>query len=417
MKYWQWDIKFPLHVMAITVILALLCIGSPCYAQKFSFKGNMKRERVNFALIKNLIVIPLYINSKGPYNFLLDTGVGAIIITDPKLLDTLNLTDLRTIKVMGLGEGQEIEALLTNQIVVRLKSAEGTKITTAILKNDVFNLSNYLGVKIYGIIGYPFFNSFKVRINYLNKQMTYALPDQPLRNKGEKVAIEISNNRPYLFADLETSTKEKIKAKLIIDCGASHSLLMYGLNGQPFPLPKETIPANLGIGLSGLISGSVGRMPKLSFGKFSFNNVLSGFPVFESLGSKFGYTNQDGNLGAEVLRRFTVVYDYQNKSMYLQQNRAYRSPFEHDMSGIEIFSDAENQGRVFISRIEKDSPAEKAGFLVDDEILGINFKLIEGYTLEEIAKLFKAYDGSTVLVEVARGGKSIIKLFRLKKRI
>ncbi len=417
MKYWQQAIKLPILLIVVGLILFQTLVAKPSFAQKFVFDGKQKQEGMDFKFVKNLIIIPIYINQKGPFNFILDTGVGSMVVTDPTLLDTLNLKDLRTTKIYGLGQGQEIEAFLSNDIDVRIKGASIAKISTAFLKEDIFDLSNYLGQKIYGLIGYHFFNSFVVKINYISNRLSYALPSTSVRKKGEKFPITIENNRPYIFADIEPSSKQNVKVKLIIDCGASHALSMDALDGKAWPLPKDTISANLGVGLSGVISGSMGRVPQLTLGKYTFKNVLSGFPEFEALASKIGYNQQNGNLGAEVLKRFNVTFDYQNKVMYLRPNTEYKTPFDHDMSGIEVYGDPKSKKHIFIGRIEKGSPAEKAGFMVDDEIMSIDLKLIEDYSLEEVGKLFKSQDGRTIFIEIVRNKQNKIFLLKLKRRI
>ncbi len=409
--------KFTSYCVLVALILSQIELVEHCFAQKFTFDGRKKREGMDFMFIKNLIVIPLYINSKGPFNFILDTGVGSLIITDPTLVDSLKLSDLKTTKLYGMGEGQEIEAFRSNEINIRINGTHIERIPTAILKTDIFNLSNYLGVNIHGLIGYHFFDSFVVKINYISKRLSYSLPEARIRKKGEKFQLVIERNRPYIFADVETSQQQYVKVKLIVDCGASHALSMDALDGRAFPLPKDTISANLGVGLSGVISGSMGRIPKLTLGKFVFKNILSGFPAFESLASKIGYNQQNGNLGAEFLKRFQVIFDYQNSALYLKPNQEYSRPFEHDMSGIEVYGDPKNKSRVFIGRIEPNSPAEKAGFMAHDQIMSINLKLIEHYTLEEVGKLLKFHDGSTILIEIVRDKQNIIKLLKLKRRI
>ena len=415
MKYWQ-RAKTPLFCYFIGLVLVQIGFTEICLAQKFTFSGNRKKEAMDFKLIKNLIVIPLYINEKGPFNFILDTGVGSLIVTDPALLDTLKLSDLRPTKVYGLGQGQEIEAFRSNEIDIRIQSAVIKNMPAALLKEDIFDLSNYLGVKIYGLIGYHFFNSFVVKINYVSNRINYALPQTSFKKTGEKLKIEIENNRPYVFADIKTDDDRTLKVKLIIDCGASHALSMDALDGKAFPLPKDTISANLGVGLSGIINGSIGRVQSLNLGGFIFEKVLSGFPDFEVRAAKIGFSQQNGNLGADVLRRFKLIFDYQHGFLYLKPNQNYGDPFEHDMSGIEVYGNTDRK-RVFIGRIEHQSPAEKAGLLEQDELIAINFKPVREYSLEEIGKLFKSQDGRTMLVEVMRDEKHIVKLFKLKRRI
>lgn len=372
---------------------------------------------MTFEQVKNLIIVPLYLNGKGPFNFILDTGVGSLIVTEPSLLDTLSIKNPRTIKVYGFGQGEEIDAFLTNDVSVKISEASASYVPTAILKKDIFDLSSYLGRKIYGLIGFPFFNSFVVKINYNSSRMVFSLPSYKTRKKGVQIPIFLEGNRPYMYADLKDQDKRLLRVKLIIDCGASHALSMHALAGKPFPVPKDTIPANLGVGLSGVINGSMGRLPYLSLGKYTFNNILSGFPAYEALAKQIGYDRNDGNLGAEVLRRFNVVFDYPNLSMYLKPNSNFRTPFDHDMSGIEVYMDPNNKKHVFIGRIEPGSPAEKAGFLEQDEIVSLNMRVIGEYSLEDISKLFKSDDGRTILVEIVRNNRNLIKLLRLKRRI
>ena len=51
------------------------------------------REQKNITLqakiIRNLFVIPVFINDDGPYNFVLDTGSGLTLITDSALRDQI----------------------------------------------------------------------------------------------------------------------------------------------------------------------------------------------------------------------------------------------------------------------------------------------------------------------------------------
>ncbi|RZK21915.1 MAG: hypothetical protein EOO43_10260 [Flavobacterium sp.] len=204
--------------------------------------------------------------------------------------------------------------------------------------------------------------------------------------KGTKFPIELINNRPFVLADMVLNNNAKHTVKLLLDCGASHALSMQALNEKPFPLPDSTIVANLGVGLNGLIDGHIGRIPAFNFGKYHFKNILSGFPAFESVAAKTGYKMQDGNLGAEFLRRFNITYDYQQNSIYLKPNNHYKEPFEYDMSGIETY--VEND-RYFIGRIEAGSPAAKAGIVENDELLSLNLKPIEQYSLDDISKFFK----------------------------
>lgn len=404
-------------LFASTFILHLLFAGLS-YGQQFTFKNGSKQNRINFIKIKNLIVIPILINGKGPFNFLLDTGVGPLIITDATLIENEKVNELSIVKINGLGAGEEITAFYTSDIRIDIKNAFINDIPTLILKEDAFNFSDYLGIKIHGILGYYFFNSFIVKIDYLAKKITFRLAKaKPKRIKGTKITIELLGNKPYVSALIQTPELGSVSVKLIVDCGASHALSLETFKGGVFPVPTPNIEGNLGVGLSGKISGKVARVTNIKLGDYAFKNVLANFPDFDDVAKKSMQKERNGNLGAELLKRFLVTFDYQNKTLYLKKNSLYKDPFEHDMSGIELYTHSENFQRIFIARIENYSPAAELGLKINDEILSINFKPINSLNLEEIISLLKSGNGKNLIIEIAREQNSLIKVLTLKKKI
>lgn len=405
-------------MLCIVLLLSLaISINTSCSAQYFKLDGNRKKDAIDFIRVKNLIVIPLYINNNGPYNFLLDTGVGQMIITDTSFLKILNVKQFKTYKIQGYGLGTEIDAILTRNITARVGNSEIKNIPTAIFKEDIFDLSSYLGIKIHGILGYFFFQSFAVRINYLANKITYFRPDANRKIKGVKVPIEIINAKPYLKAEVSIDSTTKTRLNLLVDNGSSHALLLESINEQAFPLPKNTIPANLGVGINGEITGAMGRLHSLTISDFTFNNILAGFPVYDVQRTDLEGTPRNGSLGAEVLKHFVVTFDYQNGAMYLKKSNAFKRKFEHDMSGIEIYVLKEPNDRYYISRVEPGSPAESIGLTAGDEILSVDFKSIDHFNLNELSELFRDRDGKQMLIEVLHEKERRIVILRLKRRI
>jgi len=401
--------------------IVLCCIistyfSSAVVAQSFEFKGKRQKQTINFLKVKNLIIIPVYINEKGPYNFLLDTGVGQMIITDTAFLRTLNVKTFKRIRLQGYGIGEEIDALLTREVYARVGKATIKNIPTAIFKNDIFDLSSYLGTKIHGIIGYYFFYSFVVRINYATDKLTLYKPGSAIRKKGTAIPLKIKNGKPYLEADI-TLQNLKTRVNLLVDNGSSHPLMLESLKGAAFPLPAVTIPANLGVGLNGEIYGMMGRIDCIQTNAFSFEHILSGFPDFKADRLSIEGNQRNGTIGADVLNHFLVTFDYRNELLYLQKTSNYKAEFNHDMAGIEIYVRQGKTNHYFISRIEPGSPAEEAGLLKDDEILTINFRDIDSYSLNNLSEIFREKDGNAMIMEVGRRGAKVVAIFRLKKRI
>ncbi|MGB4774555.1 MAG: aspartyl protease family protein [Daejeonella sp.] len=408
------------YSLFLAILAGCLFLATVSKAQQFEFTGKRKKEIIPFKMIKNLMVIPLTINGKGPYNFILDTGVGLFIITDHSLIDTLQIKNIRSIKIAGFGEGADISAFVTPAVEVEIASAKAKSMPAAILKEDIFGLSNFAGMPVHGLIGFEFFNSFIVRISYLQNTLTIYRPETAfVPRKGTRIPITIEERKPYVICDLTLSDGLKTPVKLIIDTGAGHPVSLETNLGMPFEVPPINIAGNLGVGLSGPITGYIGRIPSIKLGKYSLNNVIAAFPNYKDVAAKVISINRNGNLGNTILKRFNVVFDYSRQVMYLKPSSLLKEPFEHDMSGMELTSAGADFKRVIVNRIEPFSPAEDAGIMKDDEILSINLKPVADMTLEEINNLLRSKNDRSFVIEIGREKKkqSFRVILTLQRRI
>ncbi|SDG87166.1 Aspartyl protease [Pedobacter terrae] len=400
----------------LTICLVLVFLTFPGFGQEFRFKRNRQKQSIPFKCIKNLMVIPVYVNGKGPYDFVLDTGVGPMIITDPSIIDSLNFSQLRKIKVSGLGI-ESVDAYVSQSLDVKVGRASIKYIPAAILKEDLFNLSGHLGLKIYGLLGYSFFNSFIVDIRYSENRLIIYDPDTKIKYRGKKIPIEIESQKPYISATIDASNGKTVEARFLMDTGASHALSLEMLNGMEFPLPQKKIKANLGMSLSGQIKGYVGRVTRFNIGGYVFKDVVAGFPDFTSISNKIDLSKRNGNLGADLLRKFNIQFNYQDGFIYVKPNGFRKTAFEHDMVGMVLYLDQKTYKRVLIGEIDENSPAEKAGLFPDDEIIGINFKSIDAYSLNDLSEMFKSKAERNIILEIFRDNQVYLKIVRLEKRI
>jgi len=400
-----------------TVCLLFLFCSSflSAKAQYFDLDKNKKHVTLPFRIIRNMIVIRLNINNKGPFNFILDTGVGLMLITEPKLVDSIDLLSKRTIKIPGLGEGDDDEAYVTSTLKVDIPGLTSYDVSAAILKKDHFNLSNYAGIPIHGLLGYEFFNNLAVKIDFGDSTITVCKPkDLHPFGRGIKLPITIEDRKPYMQANITYPNGKKVNSKLIIDIGAGHPVSIENMiknNG----LPPKYIEANLGVGLNGPINGYISRIKEIEIGKYKIENVLASFPddkvkIITSI-------PRDGNLGIGILKKFDVIFDYPDNVLYLKPGFLYDEPYEHDMSGLEYYATGAGYQHVVISRVEPGSAADAIGLEKGDEIVSINFKPVEKMNLEEIDALFKSRDQRSILLEVFHDNRYDNVILTLKRRI
>lgn len=409
-----------LHKTIVCIAVLMFCLTSvkTVAAYPFFFDGNRKQMLLPFKFERNLIIIPLYINGKGPFNFILDTGVTIFIITDPNLSDSIGLGSGRSISITGLGEGDPLEAKVVTGMEIKIGNATARNMAGAQLSRDAFLLSSYVGTPITGLIGYDFFNSFNVRINYIAQIITVTKSENYKSRRGFKaIPLSIENQKPYINVETKLNDSTTILTKLVIDTGAGHPISLEKDSDPRITIPDSTLNARLGMGLSGPINGHIGRIKKLKLNDIEINNVITSFPNYESVGEKVISTPRNGNLGNDLLKRFTVIFDYPRRVMYLKPNEKLKEPFEHDMTGIELITAGDDLRRYLITRVEPGSPADAIGLQKDDEIMSINFKPAKDMLIGEIDNLFRSRNGRNILVEVFRDGTSQFIVLTLRRRV
>ncbi len=400
-------------------LTCLICFSFlPAKAQYFDLNNGRKSVRLPFKLIRNLVVIQLRINDKGPFNFILDTGVGLMIITDPKLVDSISVQNKRTIKLPGLGEGEAFEAYVTPPLKIDIPGLTSYDVAAAILKTDHFNLSNFAGFPIHGLLGYEFFNNLAVKLNFIDSSLVaYRPQDVRLFKKGTKIPITIEGHKPYLQVEVKLPNGTSQQCKLVVDLGAGHPISLENMI-KKHGLPQKFIIANLGVGLTGPISGFLSRIDEVDLGKYKMKKVISSFPNdYDEETLKSLSIPRDGNVGVGLLKRFTVIFDYHDNELYLKPNSNFDEPFEHDMSGLEYYAAGDGFKHILISRVEPGSSADEVGLEKDDEITTINFKPVAEMSLEQIDDLLKSKTDRNLLLEVYHDHKFDMVILTLKRRI
>jgi hypothetical protein len=384
-------------------------------AQYFDLDGNRKHVTVPFSMVRDLLIIKLDINGKGPFNFILDSGVGLMLITDPKLVDSINVANKRTIKISGLGVGDDYEAYITSELKVQIPGLVSYDVGAAILKTDHFGLSKFAGMPIHGLLGYEFFSALVVKINFDDSTMTVSRPkDATFFKKATKIPLSIESRKAYLQAKVIFPNGSKADEKLVFDLGAGHSISLENIIKKQ-GLPQKFIAANLGVGLTGPINGFLSRVNELDIGKNKIKGVIASFPDYKE--EPASEERRDGNLGVGILKRFTIIVDYPDSALYLKPGTKLNEPFEHDMSGLEYFKTGEDFDHVIINRVEPGSPADEIGLEPGDEIVAINLKPVEKMSLEDIDTLFKSHPDRSLLIEVYHDKKLDDVVLTLRRRI
>jgi hypothetical protein len=434
------------------VIFLFFIATSSVFAQDgFVFEKGVEKVSLPFTLINNLVFIPIKVNGV-ELNFLLDTGVEETILFSLEDNPGVNFYNSEKIILKGLGSEDAIEGLKTTNNVLGLVGAESFRQLVYVILDQRFNLSSQIGVPVNGIIGYQFFRDNLVRIDYASKKLTiYKNTDvirEKLNKKFKKTPITIERYKPYLAANI-TLNGSVVPVKLLIDIGNSDSVWLFQNLSDKIKVPSKNFEDFLGKGFSGDIEGKRARISNFSFDKYSFSSPIVAFPDSSSIKNVRMVPNRLGSIGGEILKRFSVVFDYKNSELYLKRNSNYNDPFIYNESGVEIQhnglqwvqetvkmetvpiagsikfdASGKNITNEFkykfelkpiyeISNIRKKSPAAICGLMVGDVIVSINKKPAYQYSLQKLNEIFKSGDEKWIYLEVERNNQILKFSFQL----
>jgi hypothetical protein len=383
------------------------------------FSDKRTRLKIPFKLVHNLIIIPVQINNSSPLNLILDSGVNSTIITKLYYSDSLELKDSEKIAIRGLGEGYTVEALVSKGNSLKLSKAQGYNQEIYVLLDDIFELSTRMGMPVHGIIGNDIFKNFIVKIDYSKEIITLYKPTTKIkiRKKAEVYPLYIENNKAYIEAHVKQYNGDPVQVKLVVDTGASHSLSLYLPTHEKLVLPPKVMEAYLGRGLSGDINGKIGRINGMKLGRYEFDDLPATYPDESAVKHALNIANRNGNLGSDILKRFTVIFDYPNNRLILEPNRKFKQPFNYNIAGFEVSTPMPGLNVYLVANVVKNSEAQEAGIKPGDQLISVNGQRCHELKLTDILHILESKPGKQVRLQLRRDEKPYEVTLTLRNRI
>lgn len=389
-------------------LLLILCFQFAAFSQAqvpgFFMKEKARKVRIPFYSSNSLIILPVSINGLEPINFLVDTGVRSNILFSKTLGDALGLNYTRRLSIAGADGSTVIMAQVSPVNTLDMGLVEGKLQSLLVLEEDFFELESVIGVPVYGIIGYEFFKFNPVKINYDDGFLEFyreaGLKWKPPFYREFDMSIE--DNKAYINARINQKEGPRLEAKLLIDTGANHGLLLNPETSVDIKMPPIFIESQLGQSLGGVLYGQIGRVNSLNLNGLVLKEVLTSYPDKTTFSEVIVATGRQGSLGSEVLGRTRMILDYPRKRALIRKGENFYSPFEFDMSGLTLKKVPNDDVRFYVSEVRPGSPAYKTGILPFDEILTINKVPTFMWELAEIFKLLRSEEGKEIELEMRR---------------
>lgn len=406
----------------ILFFAAIFCAHS-VLAQVLGFSLPPGRSKVQFPIEvhNNLVVVPMILNGQLPLKFILDTGVRTSILTEKAYSDILNLEYTRKYTIAGPGGEKLVDAYVTNNVSFDMPGVSGRGHAMLVLDRDYLELRNYLGTDVHGILGYELFSRFIVEIDYERKTLTLMLPERFKKKRRMKsLPITIEDTKPYVKVNLKMNDSTSADAKLLIDSGASHGLLLEADSDPNIQIPKRNVPSIIGRGLGGVITGKIGRIKQLQIDGFTLPDVIASFPDANSYTDTLlmnRSTFRNGSIGGEILSRFTVTFNFPQERIFLKKNSAFRKDFYFNLSGLTIRAKGSRLKNFEVSDVRENSAGFKAGVKTGDRILSVNGLEASDLELSLVNGYLNNKPGKKITLQIERAGKKQKIEFRLENMI
>ena len=303
-------------------------------------------------------IVDVFIDGKN-YKFMFDTG--AFTIIPKKLKNKLNLQALNTKIDIVDAAGEKDKLKLYTLPHLNMGGIDFYDFTVAVEDfSDKFP-SSCLGFD--GIIGYSFLRNLVLKLDYEHKKLY--LSDRPMQHTGynaTKIKFE-TRYAPLVKFDFGFGD-----VMMGIDTGKNDGILIGDSTVSKKFLEKD-YPSRKTVGIFSSTFSGVGE-----------NRLRETFVVKEFYFAKkikvdsFAVDIDNSGqflVGNEFLKNFSIIIDFKRKKAYFKELKSKHlvQGFEDDF-GFSFFYNEEQS--LFISALEENSPAQKAGLKLGDKVLELD---------------------------------------------
>ncbi len=287
------------------------------------FAPMQARPRIPFKIVRNKVILPVRVNESRQLDVILDTGMhyDGLLLNKRGLKDSIGVETFTEARVAGAGEGPAATALVAQSASFSVGEVACDDQMIIVLQNDAFS-----GFPSDGVTGYSLFGHYAVEIDYDLMVITLHDPETlAVDESWQRIPVTFRENLiPWVDAAIDLADHDSLPVSLYIDLASSEALELLMRDDMKFQLPDGLEEYYFGRGLSGDIHGYKGRIAALHIGPFSLWNVTTAFAPARVRSRQ---PEADGVLANDAIRRFNVIFDYRNESLYLKPNRRFAEPF------------------------------------------------------------------------------------------
>ena len=276
----------------------------------------------------NIIRMEVRVNHSKPLKFLFDTGASFSVIDSQRAAE-LGLKAQG--EAQGDATGGRIKGTYTKGVSLSVRGAE---VSNQLIASIPINTPP--GFDFDGVIGQNFIEQFVVEIDYENKIMNLYDPrTYTYSGKGEVIPLLLAAGKtPLVNTKIILEGRAPVEARLEVDTGADGTLVINSplVKRQKLAEAVSKTGQSNNNGAGGEQRLLVSRVKAVQLGRLIFDNPPVG--LSQDIEGSGASEENDGLIGGEIFRRFTVILDYSRKRMILEPNKSFNDPYDVEMGGI-----------------------------------------------------------------------------------
>jgi predicted aspartyl protease len=259
---------------------------------------------------KPLILVPVCVNGRGPYQFILDTGASYCLLSQ-ELSETLGIQP--EVEKEAMGAGGPIQLKFAHVTSMTVGSARQGNVSVAIT-SETQRIAAAIQSEVDGILGFEFLKEFIVTIDYQDCALGLSLPSGNSSRLGTSVAFKLaSTSKPLIL--VPTVVDGQGPFQFALDTGASRTMVSLEL-ARKLDIPM--FDDSPGTGGGGQMKILAGKVSSLAVGGAAVRDHAIGAGEFLNMLSKAVGTELDGVLGYNFLNQFKVTINYPDSRLELR---------------------------------------------------------------------------------------------------
>ncbi len=243
--------------------------------------------------------------------FLLDTGAQSILV-DTAVLRAAGVSGQGAMEVRGAARSGGLVAAVLPKIEI-----DGVAMNDVVVSSLDIARNLMGGAKIDGILGYPFFASAVVEMDFARGVMRFGPPGS-FTPRGTHVDLDVDRE----LAETNVRVNGRLDAPFIVDTGNSGDLLLYRpfLDAHPGIVPFSALPS-WSYGIGGANATYRTSLDAVQLGGFDLYH--RSVDVVLAKQGAFADRVDAGNVGLGVLRNFVATFDIGHAGMYLAPGASF----------------------------------------------------------------------------------------------